>query len=258
MTLHDPRRAFTLIESARCDRHHRDPDRPAAAGGAKGAGESNRTRCMNQEKQLGLAVQNFAQVNNGKLPSLFYVPPPKSFFRSILPYMELDNLNNAVSIYVETMPGIGCPSDRTCPTWRCPHGIGVGSYAPNYQVFGSTFPDGYHARYRIGNLPDGNTNVIFLAERFALPNGIDPIAENDWATDPGIYGSQFASLSQEPPQVGIRQASSDWTRPNTAHIGAMVVSLGDGSARLVSGHISQSTWWSLCVPDDGKVLGDDW
>ena len=152
------------------------------------------------------------------------------------------------------MPGIGCPSDTSAPTWRCPHDFAVGSYAPNYQVFGTNTINGNHPKYRIGNLPDGTSNVLFLAERFGLPAG----GENDWVASVSNTGSQFAWESQEGPQVGIRVDQSDWKRPNSAHPGGMVAGLGDGSVRTISGRISQSTWWSACVPDDSAALGSDW
>jgi hypothetical protein len=37
-----------------------------------------------------------------------------------------------------------------------------------------------------------------------------------------------------------------------------MVGLGDGSVRLVSGSISQSTWGRAVDPQDGLPLGNDW
>ena len=86
-------------------------------------------------KQLNLAVQNYAQVNGGRLPAMV---ADSYYFQSLLPYMEQGNLENSADIYFVSITGMGCPSDHTSPTWLCPHGHGVGSYAPNFQVFGGT------------------------------------------------------------------------------------------------------------------------
>jgi hypothetical protein len=38
----------------------------------------------------------------------------------------------------------------------------------------------------------------------------------------------------------------------------MNVALGDGSVRVVSPSISQSTWAAALLPRDGRPLGNDW
>jgi hypothetical protein len=136
----------------------------------------------------------------------------------------------------------------------------MGSYAPNYQMFGTRtgLGLGYASAYKINTVPDGLSNVIFLAERFALPNGMLAPAENDWTSFGLVYGTQFALFSQEVPQVGVKQRESDHKRPNSAHLGGMVGGMGDGSVRIVPKSISQAAWWKLCMPDDGGVVNVDW
>ncbi len=218
---------------------------------------ANRTKCANQMKQLVLASHSYSNVHNGKLPKLYIAANGRneSWFVSILPHIELDNLDRMSGLTFHVMPGIGCPSDVSCPGFKCSHGRGNGSYAPNYQMFGTGTNQGmgYHSKYLINNVPDGLSNTLFLAERLALPNGTTAIAENEWTTGPGFTGSQFAAISQECPQVGVRQSESDWKRANTMHPTGMVVGVGDGSVRIQDKHISQPTWWNLCVPDDGRV-----
>jgi prepilin-type N-terminal cleavage/methylation domain-containing protein len=221
-----------------------------------------RTTCSNQMKQLLLAQQNWSHVNDGKLPSHFQVRNGRneSWFVQILPYMEQDNLNNLPGVDRMVCPGLGCPSDPTSKTWLCPHGFAMGSYAPNYQMFGAgTGPGiGYIPTYKINNVPDGLSNVIFLAERFALPNGMLAPAENDWTKIGLVTGTQFAAYSQDVPQVGIKQTESDHKRPNTAHLGGMVGGMGDGSVRIIPKSISQPIWWNLCMPDDAGAVNGDW
>ncbi len=219
---------------------------------------ANRTKCANQMKQLVLASHSYSSVHNGKLPKLYIAANGRneSWFVSTLPHIELDNLNRAPGdLSFHVMPGIGCPSDVSCPGFKCSHGRGNGSYAPNFQMFGTgTNPGmGYHSKYLISNVPDGLSNTLFLAERYALPSGTHPAAENEWSSGPGLRGTQFAAISQEIPQFGVPQSQSDWQRANTAHPSGMVSGVGDGSVRILGKHISQPAWWNLCVPDDGQV-----
>jgi len=117
----------------------------------------------------------------------------------------------------------------------------------------------------------------YFAERFSMPvsnrdhsgrrlerdclGGAVRIAvrrENDWTDAVTKYGTQFAWQSTAGPQVGIAVDKSDWTRPNTAHTGGMVIGMCDGSVRTTVAGIAQPTWWSACLPADGKALGADW
>jgi prepilin-type N-terminal cleavage/methylation domain-containing protein len=219
---------------------------------------ANRTKCINQTKQMVLACHNFSLQNEGKLPA-YNTSATGIWFVQILPYVEAGNLLNG-DIYRTSLPGAACPSDPTSKTFLCPHGFGLSSYAPNYQMFGAGFAlgRGYTPLYKLNNLPDGSSNVLFIAERYALPNGVNPISENDWTGGPGLLGTQFAFYSQEPPQVAVPQSVSDHKVPNTAHPAGTVVGIGDGSVKTLSRYISKTTWWNACVPDDGAALDPDW
>ena len=60
-----------------------------------------------------------------------------------------------------------------------------------------------------------------------------------------------------PFQVAPTLAACSSAVTQTAHQ-AMMVGLGDGSVRSVSGSISVITWVNACTPCDGNVLGSDW
>src|SRR5262249_45315437 len=156
--------------------------------------------------------------NAGALPPLNRnTPSPGTWHLFVLPYIELDTLYKlaeAGSIF--TVHGYAlsstfyCPSEISTPNHHCPHGHGNSNYAPNFQVFGSRVDSSgnYTSKYKISNIPDGTSNVIFIAERFALLSGGQ---ENCWTCPaPGSYGTQFAYQSQAVPQVGIRVDESDW------------------------------------------------
>jgi prepilin-type N-terminal cleavage/methylation domain-containing protein len=67
------------------------------------------------------------------------------------------------------------------------------------------------------------------------------------------------SYYDAPPQVGITLQQCDKARLQSFHTAAVVVGMGDGSARLVNGTtITQPTWYSAISPADGIPLGSDW
>lgn len=46
--------------------------------------------------------------------------------------------------------------------------------------------------------------------------------------------------------------------PNSPYTTGILVGVGDGSVRFLSGTISESTFWSAVTPAGGEVLGGDW
>ncbi len=46
--------------------------------------------------------------------------------------------------------------------------------------------------------------------------------------------------------------------PNSFYPTGILVALGDGSVRFLSGTVSESTFWSAVTPAGGEVLGGDW
>jgi prepilin-type N-terminal cleavage/methylation domain-containing protein len=218
-----------------------------------------RTKCANQVKQLALAVHTYADANNGDLPPLMRTGglSTRTWGYEILPYVEQNALKDQgtkTDIHGSVLANFQCPTDISAPTGKCPHGWALTNYAPNYQVFGIvSSAGGYIAKYKLGNIPDGATNVLFIAERYGLPGS----GESCWDNPPlNQYGSQFAWNSQSVPQIGIDPKKADYLRPNSPHPAGCVVALGDGSVRTATGDIPQQTWWNLCRPDDGKPVTD--
>jgi prepilin-type N-terminal cleavage/methylation domain-containing protein/prepilin-type processing-associated H-X9-DG protein len=112
---------------------------------------ANRTQCVNNLKQIGLACHNYASVYKGFPPSCIsknsenppYIPiyaqgglGRGSIYPSILPYLEQQNLvnqmnlyidwadnttagnNNAAGIFLKTFPGMYCPSTPMQPRFE--------------------------------------------------------------------------------------------------------------------------------------------
>lgn len=87
---------------------------------------ARRTHCTNNLKQMALAVQNYADVHQGKIPPGSPGPLKHGVFTHILPYMELGNLYEQINFTVNTDV---CPERQiSVQTYICP------SYpAPAYQ-----------------------------------------------------------------------------------------------------------------------------
>jgi prepilin-type N-terminal cleavage/methylation domain-containing protein/prepilin-type processing-associated H-X9-DG protein len=185
-----------------------------------------------------------------------------------------------------------CPSDPSlgqCLDW-CD---GDASYAGNFQVFGganntnsSTNWDGQAvlpATFR-----DGTSSTILFAEKYARCDGTGSPGGNWWMR--GIY--RYSDTSQgDDSWPGDRLSSvfgggvgldgTTWvTGPgslflvqplnylqfggpcdkrlaSSPHTSGMNVALADGSVRFLGQGISGITWWALCTPAGGEVLGSD-
>jgi hypothetical protein len=297
--------------------------------------------CYNNLKQIVLAVHNYAGTYNSKLPPLYSAPMtqivsggvgtsvqnPQSFFFTILPFIDQDNMYKAgmsASVQVGALSdtksdppsnftwlgqvsngsgGTGnlfqfgfvktyvCPSDPTNSTQEptaC--GWAGGSYAANYQVFGT---EGWKAKYDIGNIPDSTSNTVFVADRFAQytgapgqftdPDGMTRQANTLWAwpanyppNPPTAYtspvpqnaalfayfnlntGEGYGGVALGPPQLGTPPDQADYRLVQSGHQAVVQVGMGDGSARGVSATVRPQTWQNAVIPDEGQALGDDW
>jgi prepilin-type N-terminal cleavage/methylation domain-containing protein len=186
-------------------------------------------------------------------------------------------------LYMMIKPYI-CPADFTITTAGTPTNRGADwratSYSANYALFGGGVHSGSAdlPAFNIANVPDGTSNTITVCERFggcALDNGaLWAYPGWDWAGD-GRYSAVFAwggtgrwaggaagngwGNWNFPPQFNLKvQSNCDRTRPQGLHTGGAVVGLLDGSSRVVSSGISQTTWVYAVMPADGQVLGSDW
>jgi prepilin-type N-terminal cleavage/methylation domain-containing protein len=251
-----------------------------------------RAQCSNNLKQMGLAVHNYAGTYNSVLPPIYSAPVINniqeydSFHFLILPFIEQQNMYNAgvnggtngwsgntgqtwwgglpqgpiwQKGFVKTFV---CPADSTnsTSTGTTTGATWVGaSYGANYQLFGTA---NWAAQYNVGNIPDGTSNTIAMAERFAsYPGGGYTSYCNCWAYPTAWApqdGAVFAYYSLGLPQVGITPSAANGQLAQGPHAGAMLVGMADGSVRGVSSGISALTWQYAQMPADGAVLGSDW
>jgi prepilin-type N-terminal cleavage/methylation domain-containing protein len=265
-----------------------------------------RTQCMNNMKQLGLALHN-CNDTFGRLPPALG-PFPGTFGHSntlqfwLLPFIEQDNVYKSAydpstnTYYPELLPkGFEaasqvikpylCPSDPSVsaggqtaigqPTGTLPSGRlpAATSYAANAEVFATNFnasflPASGKGQARIpATFQDGTSNTIVFAEKYgycAVGNANNTgslwYRNNSWTSTWGPYFNARLAGPGDAPQFKPTPYSTncDYRRPSSGHTGGIVVSLGDGSSRLVAQGINPTTWWWACTPSGGEVLGSGW
>jgi prepilin-type N-terminal cleavage/methylation domain-containing protein len=257
-----------------------------------------RAQCSNNLKQLGLAVQNYASAYDSKLPAacLRNNTPGGQInqLSLLLPYLEQDALykagtapgagstfwDNAVAgspsgtVRSVVVKGFICPSDPTVQNGYAANQVNAWSgtsYAGNFLVFGKanvagTAGTSWTAPYNVGNIPDGTSNTVGFAERYAACGGTGNLAHwpgGDW--DPTNWGVTFASSPWNknwklPPlyQPNPWASQCDPSRPSTAHTGTCMGAMLDGSVRGISAGVSAATWLIAVTPNDGTPLPSDW
>jgi len=181
------------------------------------------------------------------------------------------------NVYSRSVPVYSCPADPTAANGKGGAGQwGSTSYAYNHQIFDvGMYTWGTPARYPT-TLQDGTSNTIMFAEKRAQSRTDDPWQAgwggNTWwewaprfASEVTGPGSKFLSQPTEAYCNGTMVWSNDngglrsvcQTNASGHHTGGCVVSMGDGSVRMLTDGISGNTWWALVTPRAGDVPGDD-
>ncbi|MFO0966887.1 MAG: DUF1559 domain-containing protein [Gemmataceae bacterium] len=236
-----------------------------------------RTQSSNNQKQLALALHHFADANRGRLPVIGDEPNPKStptvvyptirkrsIFTRLLPFVEQANVvaerkrGAEISLFLS-------PAD---PTVGLTIVKGVSSYAANGQVFkqsprmGVVFRDGasntiafgehyskcgsYVLRYWGSAWGAGDHRAAFADYADVVPI-TDPLTHVSRPSYPGTTFQAAPSVSDC--SIGVAQ---------TPHASGMVTAMADGSVRILSPSISESTYWALVTPAGGEIITGDW
>jgi len=209
----------------------------------------------------------------------------------LLPFIEQQNPYNQMAVNhpdswwcTSGIKTYVSPADQTDP----PSGlIDTGSprygtsYAPNEWVFdanngnipgvnGSTqMPQTVPVARIPATFADGTTQTIVFAEKYAVcGTSTGSVATFYWGETGGTcnrVGGQGGNGSVP----GFYTLALPQQKPNpfgncnpcmlqAYYSGGINVGLGDGSVRLVSAGVSQTTWANAVTPNDGAVLGSDW
>lgn len=217
-----------------------------------------------------------------------------SVFWHLLPYIEQDSMYKAEVVMADTnisdTPLIpGSPAGQVGRDWTQwyprpvpkiyispadpsfslpePGGWACSSYAVNAPSLGVIYQakNGTDRRATFtAGFPDGLSNTVLFVERYMKHNRLsyDPNTMNfncPWASgggdvEPWINLNSYTG----PPENNPTPDEAARDRPHGAHAGSCLVSLGDGSVRMVSSSISTGTWTQACNPTDNAALGSDW
>ncbi|OWK43799.1 DUF1559 domain-containing protein [Fimbriiglobus ruber] len=253
-----------------------------------------RTTCSNNLKQIGTAAHNYQSTYGRLPAFFYDATNPSTgstatyqVFVSLLPYLEQQPLATAFGTpyanlqsasHGTPLKAFACPSDTGYGS-----GVGQGSwasgcYAANFQVFGNPGV-GNNAPANANGTPniastftDGTSNTIMFAEKTTQLNGSWCLwAHGGWNDSYGpvfAYGSAdgttnynsgmsastgyvgASSLFQVQPKPG----TGDPGKASTPHTGVILVNMGDGSVKNLSGSIDPTnTWWPLCTPSRGDI-----
>jgi len=186
-------------------------------------------------------------------------------------------------------PGPWVP-EGTPPTGKPAHGSI--NYPANIWVFNPVTPGSI-----VQAIPDGTTNQILFSEAYQYCNGnmldggdftkggnnngqawgANAQFFNGGGNDSPMYGADDAGVGVGYVGREIQQGSTTlqvaptpdgtlppngngcwWKVSQSAHPGGLVVSLGDGSVRVIGPSISNRIWFNANQPNDGTVLDPAW
>lgn len=217
-----------------------------------------RTQSLNNLKQLGLAMHNYAGVYNGNLPPGVGEALNKTgtIHFHVLPYLEQNPLymkaTDAVwdnDVWGTALPLFLDPRDSSGPPGNVYRGwLATTNYAFNGQLFQED-----KAKYKISTIPDGTSNVLSFTQRYQVCSDV-PTA---WGY-PSIFtwAPMTAYYNLSLPQFSLQNEACDPTRAQ-GFGGILLAGVCDGSARSFSPRIRAITWANFCTPDDGNPLGED-
>ena len=210
-----------------------------------------------------------------------------TIFTWLLPHVEQD------SIYKACNPGIpyGNQYDKVVKTYICPSDVSIANgkclttygganswaascYSANYLLFGNPLAGHSEGTLTVAQIADGTSNTIFFAENYGtcgFGGGIGYMYGSLWADSNSVWRAAFAHNNFNkypgpgyPASVLQFQVNPNWqtqcdpARAQSPHPTGMMVGMADGSARFLSGSISNTSWSYACDPRDGNTLGSDW
>ncbi|VTR99107.1 DUF1559 family PulG-like putative transporter [Tuwongella immobilis] len=222
--------------------------------------------------------------------------PRGSIMYALLPYMEQENLfrlhaaANGITqpIAANSIKAFLCPSDPFAGTGTVSSTVngvtglyGTTSYNANSGLFSTPNSNGRPDQTTwnwtapkfatLVTIPDGTSNTIAITERVVNAEGVTVV--RDVAPEFGLEGFRWSgpsfanyqavypggefTWSFRAPQIGRTTGLIRWY-PSSAHTGAILCGLMDGSVRTINTSVSVDTFWRACRPDDGAVLGADW
>jgi prepilin-type processing-associated H-X9-DG protein len=206
---------------------------------------ARRAQCMNNLKQIGLAIQEYHDVNNMFPPAYILDAsgkPMHSWRVLILPYLEHKALYDQYRLdepwdgpnnrhLADLMPLVySCPSDPDAQ----------GSHTTDYAVVngpGAIFDGDQQCRF--ATIQDGMSNTLLVVE----------------ASGAAIHWMEPRDLDLLQMQCVVNGTSGN--EISSHHPNAVNVGFADGSARVLHSGISPMTLRALITRAGGEVIGGD-
>jgi prepilin-type N-terminal cleavage/methylation domain-containing protein/prepilin-type processing-associated H-X9-DG protein len=214
---------------------------------------ANKTKCVNNMKQIGIAIHAYQGDNNKLMP--FYsatTAGETQVFVALLPYMEQQNSYNTFGtpVYLQTA-GTNIGHRTVLKLWQCPtdptYGNGLtqgdwasGCYAANFQVFGSPTAGNTAAGYATGpgvaaaagnaagnpviptTFTDGTSNTVIFAEKSAenYPQGNTANGKHMTLWAHGGWNMTWAPVFAYGSADGLTNYNAGMSENGTGYVGA--------------------------------------
>lgn len=232
-----------------------------------------RTQCMNNLKQIGLAVHNFHDTFR-KLPPAFdsmQMGPAFSIHVHILPFIEQEPLyrlfvkgetekavNSVVDVYVS-------PSDPSKPE----NPVGIQNYPANLRLFSAkgmkvkvdqplpALAGKEPVALNLAQIPDGTANTVMFATKYAVcGEGGSWFFSAPNTKTAAFFGQNPAKVKAHPSDPtatfqlvpGPKECVCSPLMAQTFYRNGILLALADGSVRMVSAAVTPATWNSACIP----------
>ena len=270
---------------------------------------ARRTQCLNHLKQIGLALHNYHDIHRTFPPACIRPvgftdngrdQPRSTWAVAILPMIEQANLYQQFDSTVDTTNVANLLATSTVVSaYRCPTDTGTGTafepilgalysrsnYAANFgsaswgvrfwQDSKSRGVMGQNVGLRMGDITDGLSNTVCVAEVRAEPSALDN--RGTWAFP--APGASSVGLDCDRECQGVNgDATHDWipycnplpnqlpcsfqnteesnAGPRSMHPQTANVLLSDGSARSLSESLDKQIIYRLFTSGDGEVVGE--
>jgi prepilin-type N-terminal cleavage/methylation domain-containing protein/prepilin-type processing-associated H-X9-DG protein len=250
-----------------------------------------RLSCKNNLKQIGLALHNYHD-SIDRLPSGYSTKVTSSGLETgpgwgwaahLLPQVEQDNLFRQINLTlpvgapghaaarIQALKIFRCPSDSTpdrftVQTANIPvaHANYVGSFGTNEVEDYPGAGNGIffrNSRLRFGDVTDGLSNTLFVAERSsdialstwtaAIPNATVPLTSDPTEAE----GHYFLVLGRGDHQPNAPESHiDDFYSRHSMGINCL---FGDGSVRTISNSILYQAWQAIQTRSGGEVVSLD-
>lgn len=234
----------------------------------------------NQMRQVAMALHSYAEARDGRIPNVTGNDGPwphgirnRSVFMELLPNLDADLQPNYSTVRVDSFRRLFLsPAD---PSWREEVGT-LSSLAANACAFAVD-------RTLTASFPDGLSNTFALAEHYSTcradefhsatvtpgfsdrpatfahgrgdihgyPTGLGDIAPEPIGDPPRWRSKSGKTFQQRPAPEMCHSALAQGLHP-----GGMLVTMFDGSTRMVAPDIDLYVYWGAVTPNRGEVLGD--